>query len=612
MNWPRITRRDFLDGTRIALTGALAGCAMPLARVTVPESPTRYPPALTGLRGSHAGSWEVAHARARGHDFGTTQVPAAEHYDLVVVGAGLSGLAAAFFYRQARPGARILILDNHDDFGGHAKRNEFRVGETFRLGYGGTEAIDSPGRWSPVALGLLDDLGIDLSRFESAYHHDLYASLGMDTGLFFDRETFGRDRLVPGFEGDDWVDFAEKSPLSEKARADLVRVNTSTEDLLPGLSREEKLELLRHTSYEDFLRDHHHADPQVLDLYRRRWITYYGTGTESFPASWVSWAPYLPGVTPTLNTSPPEEPYIYHFPDGNASIARLLVRGLNAAAVPGSSMEDVVTARVDYAALDSPEATVRIRLDSTVVDVRHDDGRRRVHIGYVRDERGEAISADHCILACWNAVIPHICPELPADQQAALDYAGKIPIIYVNVVIRSWRALVTQKVHSAVSPGSFFSLVTLDFPVSLGDYAFPTSPDEPIVLRLEHTPHHPEARGALQFNAGRREMLSTSFETYEGRLRAQLQRTFGPGGFEHECDILAITVNRWPHGYAYEANPLWDPAWESESAKPWVRGRKRNGRIAIANSDAGASALTDTAFDQARRAVDELQQLETR
>jgi spermidine dehydrogenase len=534
-------------------------------------------------------------------------MPAAEHYDLVVVGAGLSGLAAAFFYRQAKPDARILLLDNHDDFGGHAKRNEFRYGETFRLGYGGSEAIDSPGRWSRVSLGLLDDLGIELNRFESAYHHDLYASLGMDTGVFFDRETFGRDLLVPGFEAGDWVSFAEKSPLSAKARADLVRLNTSTQDLLPGLSREEKVERLRHVSYEEFLRDYHHSDPQVLDLYRRRWITYYGTGSESFPASWVSQTPYLPGVTPTLDMSLPEEPYIYHFPDGNASIARLLVRALNPAAVPGSSMEDVVTARVQYAALDAPEARVRVRLDSTVVDVRHDEGRQRVHIGYVRGGRGRAVSADDCILACWNDVIPHICHELPADQREALDYGGKIPLVYVNVLIRSWRALVTQQVHSAVSPGSFFTLVTLDFPVSLGDYAFPTSPDEPIVLRLEHTPHHPEARGALQFRVGRLEMLNTSFETYEGRLRAQLQRTFGPGGFEHERDILAITLNRWPHGYAYEPNPLWDPAWESESAKPWVRGRKRNGRIAIANSDAGASALTDTAFDQARRAVDELQ-----
>jgi spermidine dehydrogenase len=146
-------------------------------------------------------------------------------------------------------------------------------------------------------------------------------------------------------------------------------------------------------------------------------------------------------------------------------------------------------------------------------------------------------------------------------------------------------------------------LVRLDFPVSLPGYRCAHSPHEPILVHAVHVPVHPELAGAEQWRAGRRDLLAMPFSSFEGKLREQLSRMLGP---EVLGEIRAITVNRWPHGYAYAPNTLWDPAWGPGEERPWEVGRRRFGRIAIANSDAAAAAWTDAAIDQAERAVSEL------
>jgi spermidine dehydrogenase len=606
-----ITRRDFLNGTRIAVAGAALAPWVDLldAPPAAGAVESGFPPAKTGMRGSHDGSWEVAHALVSGRRFEPEASPGGGSYDLVVVGAGLSGLAAAWFYREARPGARILVLDNHDDFGGHAKRNEFEVGGRTLIGYGGTESIDGPGSYSATSRRLLRELGIDVAVFQKAFDQELYASLGLSVGVFFDRESFGVDRLVPGYGSLPWAEFAARTPLSERARADLVRMHEEKRDYLPGLTREQKVALLEKTSYEEFLLRHARVDPELLRLYRRAWLEYVALGADSFPAYWVSREPLLPGLDGThvdLERTP--EPYIFHFPDGNASIARLLVASLVPPALPARSPEAALAAKPRYDLLDVEGAPVRIRLSSTVVDVRHaKGGAGEVLVSYASsDGPTRTARAGHCVLACWNSVIPHLCAELPERQKQGLRYGVKAPLVYTNVLLRRWQAFVKAQVHEIEAPNAAWSLVKLDFPVSLGAQRATRSPDEPILLHLVHVPYHPEAKGAEQWRQGRRDLLATPFATFETRLRDQLERMLAPSGFDADADILAITVNRWPHGYAYQPNTLWDPDWASEDERPWVIGRQPLGRIAIANSDAAAAAWTDAAIDQGHRAVGEL------
>src|SRR5580698_9207924 len=168
----KITRRDFLDGVALTVGGSVLAASTPWLRALgsadsafAPEKdPNYYPPALMGMRGNHEGTYTTAHSLRDGEFWDSAAKPEStgEKYDLVVVGGGISGLAAAYFYRKhAGPKARILILDNHDDFGGHAKRNEFRAGNRMLLSYGGTQSIESPSRYSKVAAGLITELGID-------------------------------------------------------------------------------------------------------------------------------------------------------------------------------------------------------------------------------------------------------------------------------------------------------------------------------------------------------------------------------------------------------------------------------------------------------------------
>jgi spermidine dehydrogenase len=615
---PHITRRDFFNGMALTVAVGLTPAAQLAAK-----SLQRYPPALTGMRGHHDGSFEVAHALRDGNAPAIGNLAVAERYDLVVVGGGISGLAAAWFYRKANPSARILILDNHDDFGGHARRNEFTINRRLILSYGGSESLQSPKAFfSPVVNGLMRELGVDIARFETAFERKLYPSLGLSRGVFFPRETFGRDTLVTGdpqaMVADDLGpgllnakplrDFVAGFPVSAEGKAQLVDLYEQSRDPLAGKSAEEKKELLENTSYADYLSKICGCRDEVVKCFYGRTLDFTGLSIEQVSAAFAR-EMGMPGFgglgLPDVDSAERSEPYIYHFPDGNASIARLLVRSLIPGIARGNSMDDIVQARFDYDRLDRADQRVRIRLDSMAVNVRN--AGQGVDVTYIRAGKPYRVQGKHAILAGFNMMIPYIMPDLPPEQARALQDNIKAPLVYTKVLTRNWKPWVALGVHEISAPMSFHCRVKLDYPVSLGRYRHPRDPSEPMCLHLVHVPNdsNPGLDARSQFRIGRMKLLEMTFADFEKNIRSDLDRMLGPGGFSSARDIAAITVNRWSHGYSYAVNSLFDEPGYKDIVR---RARQPIGRVAIANSDADWEPYLHAAIDQAERAVREVLQ----
>ncbi len=612
-----ITRRDFIDGfaCSIAAGSALAPAWSHTAVQATAQS--TYPPALHGLRGSRAQDYAAAHAVRDGATFRMADYPVDEEVDCLIIGAGIGGLAAAHFVHKALPDARLLILDNHDDFGGHARRNEFEVDGRTLIGYGGSESIQSPkSMWSPAALALLDELGIKLSRFETALNTKLYPGLGLSSGIFFAREAFGQDRLVTGDpqrslptdipadlqRGRPIAEFAADCPLNAAEQQSLVALYTDMRDVMPGLTVQQKIDLITTISYQEFLQKYWRLEPAVVRMFSGRTKDLFATSADLVSAMFASGAGYPGfqglGLGSAIDTSEESEPYIYHFPDGNASIARLLVRRMIPRAAQGATMEDIVTARFHYDQLDRLGEPVRLRLSSTVVKLQNVGS--HVEVLYKSAAGVRHLRARNAIYAGYYAMLPYICPDLPEAQRSAVAAGVRAPLVYVTVAMRNWRPWVKRGVQAVNNPTGFYGAVKLDYPVSLGSYQFAKTPDEPILVHLSHTPDPPApiADMAASLRAARAVLYQRPFADFETALRDELTRILGPGGFNADRDIAAITVNRWGHGYAYPLELL--PAGTASTARQPVGG------ISLAGSDAAWTAYAHAAIDEAHRAAAEV------
>ncbi|THF85323.1 NAD(P)/FAD-dependent oxidoreductase [Deinococcus sp. KSM4-11] len=621
----KVARRDFLNGLAYTAAAVAAQGMLPWGRAHAGGaggSPTgEYPPAqANAVVGQTPQANAVMHAIRDGMLTPGAGASTGETFDLVVVGAGISGLAAAHEFRRLHPRARVLILDPLADVGGHAKRNEFRVGGKTMIGYGGSQSLQTPSYFSPAVNALLGSVGIEPQKFEGYYDGEWYDKRGLSGGVYFDPAVWGRAATV--VETDKAAEWVKDTPLNANARADLIELTDAPRDYLPGKTAAQKRDLLADTTYRDFLLNIARADPQLVTYFQDSTREYYGSGIDKVGTldAWANGNPGLDGMElgdqPDRRNSPsgrllmtdPDD-YIYHFPDGNASVARALVRSLIPQALARGDMPTLAVSRLKYAQLDQPGHPVRIRLESSAVRVRHlgdPSTARQVEVTYARGGNLHSVVAGHVVLACWHRVIPYLTRELPEAQVTALRDQVKVPLVYTNVVIRNWHAFKNLGLSAVTAPGHFWLGADLDFPVSMGSYHFARTPDDPVVLHLRRIPGGPPEQDVReQFNTGRAELLGLRFADYERQARRLLNGALGGGGFDAARDIAAITINRWAHGYAYEYMRPADRFWPG-GPLPIQAARKGWGKVAIANSDSGAYAYAHSAIDQGVRAAREV------
>lgn len=633
-----ISRRDFVNGVAVTagmVVGAQAGVAVAQTGPLGPQTAADYPPLRSGFRGDHPGSFEFVPAmrKVMGLDPSTPDaVDTGETYDLVVVGGGLSGIGAAWYYRElAGPSARILILENHDDFGGHAKRNEFVVGNKMFLSPGGSERLPAYNNWKHDSTRLIKHLGIDPKDPRDKTDLQLYHSLGMGPGTFFSKEAFGKDMLIKGSLHRPTQEFLARTPLSATAKADLWKLMSDPKtDYMPGLSADEKVAKLRAITYRDYLLNYVKISPETLVYTDGVWCL-----SNDTVSAWYAMFRHKPGFAGLgLNVSPisPEDAQMsktnFYMPGGNHSVCRLILRELIPGSLPPGDFVQVETERFDYSTLDRPGQPVRVRLGSTVVRARHlgptprlfDPDHREVEVTYVAaDGKAHKVKAKDVIMAGNNNMIPYICPEIAEEQKVALHKAVRAINIIVNVLLRDWTPFQKLGVNSVAFPKGFVESMALQEPRSFGALRPSTDPSQPVLCRfsvaegLSNTTFLEEIMGGtllppgtpmdVQMRAARAGLLRTPFERFEKAVRSQAAAALSDGGFEPARDILAITINRWGHGYALPVNTLFEPSTPPER---FETARRRFGRIAIANSDSSGVDTIETALNQAARAVRDL------
>ncbi|STA74727.1 spermidine dehydrogenase [Campylobacter lari] len=628
-------RRDFLNGMALTILAGMTPLQVLYGKEAKIEDFTKeyYPPKWLGLRGSNNASYEFAHMLRDGEKFDFSAIKPKQEYDLVVVGAGISGLAAACFYQNKfGKDKKILILDNHDDFGGHARRNEIELEDSTILSYGGSETFQSPkALYSKEVVDLLSSLGVDIDELAKRFDVNFYPDLKLSRGVYFSKAEFGVDKVVNGnprkvicddipeekSNGRSIEAFIGDFPLNDKDKKDLIALFKSEKDYLKGMNKEQRDKYVAKTSYKKFLEEKVKLSQQAIKFFEGMTDDFLALGIDAVSCEDAR-VSFLPGFD-KLGLDPiegealaeMEEPYIHHCADGNATVARLMVRRL----IPdvskkGKDMDEITLAHFDYSKLDLAKNKVRLRLNSTVVNVENTkDG---ALVTYVNKGKNYRVKAKKVVMANYNSMIPYIVPSMPQEQKDALSKNVKTSLLHTKVIISNWEPFIKLGVHEIYSPKMPYARTKLDYPVDMGGYHHPIDPKKPICVHMVCSPLAFANIQGIDLNGmdardrarvGRNLLFTMSFEEHEKIIRDQLQGMLGSAGFNHEKDIKAIVVNRWGHCYSYTENSLFD---DSEEAQKTIElARKPFGNIVIANSDSDWSAYMHSAIDQAYRAVNE-------
>jgi spermidine dehydrogenase len=599
-----ITRRDFLQGVALSVAASRLGAAS--------ESPRDYPPDRLGLQGQNPKAMALGH-RVRDGEYREIRdvSDTGETYDLVVVGAGIAGLGAAYLYRQEATGdPSILLLDNHDDVGGHARRNMMEVSGQRLIAQGGTFALEEPEDSPEEALEFFRRIGLDIDRLVEYRDPKFRERFGLSPAVVFDSRVFpsSKTRWVTRWNEIRYEDFFAKAPLSEAARRDLVELYTTRKNYLPDVEEKDLRTELHSMSWERFVREKMGLGDDAL-----RFVNLYATdliGLGCDAAHALEGYNVGPGFFGMGGEGFYEEDgllrYGYRpvnrYPDGNHTIARHLLKGIVPDAVTGpDTMEGVFNSRLRYDELDREKSPVRLRLSSMAVRIVEEAG--GVTVTYAgQDGALHRVQAKHVVMTGWGSVAKHIVPGLPEEQRKALEEYRYSSALYMNVLLKNWRPIADIGAFEMYWPDGYCTWMHVSDPLTVGEYRPDYHPDKPTILSMYKYLYQPGLEPQEQMRLGRYEMEQKRFEDYEREIRGELNHVLGDHGFDAARDIAGITVNRWGHGYNYFKEP---GGVEALRNPPFRRGRAQLGRISFAGADAGGTPWTQAALAQAWRAVHE-------
>jgi spermidine dehydrogenase len=581
-----ITRRDFLQGVALAVAA----------------------PRFSGFAaGELAG--QTPRAMALGHRVRDFELPSeivdtGELYDLVVVGAGISGLASAFLYHQEAPGSpSILILDNHDELGGHARRNVMEHEGSRLIAPGGTFALEEVEDSPEEALEIFRRIGLDPERLVHYRDAKFRERFGLSPAVVFDSRVFegGRTIWLTGWNETPYEKFFARAPLSDHARRDLVELYTTRKNYLPEATDLESE--LHSLSWERFVREKMGLGEEAV-----RFVDLYATdliGLGSDAASALEGYAVGPGFFGMGGEGFYEEggmlKYGYRpvnrYPDGNHTVARQLLKGFLPTALSGdATMEGVFNAELRPEELDRSGNRARVRLSSMVTRIQEKED--TVSVDYVQaDGKGHRVRGRHAIMAGWGSVAKHVVKGLPDEQRRALAEYRYCSALYINVLLKHWRPIANIGAFEMYWPSGYCTWMHVSDPLSVGEYRPAYHPEKPTILSMYKYIHQRGLEPREQMEIGRYEMEKKSFEEYEREIRSELNHVLGGHGFDAARDIAGITVNRWGHGYNYFKEPGSRPLYRT--------GRQKLGRISFAGADHGGTPWTQAAMAQAWRAVHE-------
>ncbi len=632
-----ITRRDFLNATLLASGGLLLNPVSPAsllaANAAARSSSSTNEDDFTGYGGvgdyanSNGNTSAVLEAGHQIRDGAFESLPASvidtgETYDCVIVGGGISGLAAALiFQRKAGEGKTCLVLDNHPIFGGEAKRNEFLVDGHRLMAHQGSALFWPPYPHSFIAR-FYGSIGLKVPRLEyqkwagpapeiplartpylGSAPYGLYfgAKFGQPQGVWVTDpwgEKSGGEKSGGEKSGNKKL---EGAPISAKAREELLRYQSPDQAAQKPQYRGDAISRRLDTiTLEDYMMERYGMSRETIRTFAPDEGGGFGLGPDAL-SGYTAYAFDELGPIPEDGTE--------MFPDGNSGIARLIAKTLIPESIAGStSLEDVCRNRVNFGALDRPGSAARIRLDSTAVWVKHDGDPAKsdsVTIAYTRGGKTYRVKAHSVVMAGGSWTTRHIVRDLPADRKEAYAQFYRSPCMVANVAVRNWRFLYKMGISGCQwfeGLGSYMQVRKL----ALCGADSPTiGPDSPVVLAIKVLYSYPGKTAEQQGHMGRAELISTPFREYERQIRQQFTEMFARSGFDAARDIAGIILNRWGHAYASPA-PGFYFGKDGKPAPGDVLRAAPFGRIAFANTDLSGTPDHKSSILEGHRAVEQL------